>query len=333
MATSAHRRSHVPVPGPADELLLLALSRYFYLTVSQVTRLLYAPTSHTYAQARLKRLADGGCLQRHFLPRPTRTGSAPLVYSLARRGLNALREWGHHVERRHRPAEVRQLAYLHLAHTLALNDVLIALELLCRSTPDLLMAEVRHERDLKLEPVMVTLPDGTQRGVIPDGWVDLRIAGRYQECYAFELDRGTTAAKAWRRKVAALVAYADGPYQQAFGTRSLTVAVVATPGEGRSAQLRRWTEAELRSMGREDAAGLFRFCGASLAGRHPAQFFSSEAWQAPLSNHRELLINSSTISAGSSVPEFAENHDISDITETTDTSALSHSQGLEMSAG
>lgn len=333
MALSVDPRPRVAVPGPADELLLLAINRYFYLTASQVTRLLYAPTSHTYAQARLKRLADTGCLQRYFLPRPTRTGSAPLVYSLARRGLNALREWGYPVGRRLRPAEVRQLTYLHLAHTLALNDVLIALELLCRSAGALRIAEVRHERDLKLEPVVVTLPDGTRRGVIPDGWVDLRIAGRYQECYAFELDRGTTAAKPWRRKVAALVAYADGPYQQAFGTRSLTVAVIATPGEGRAAQLRRWTEAELRSMGREDAAGLFRFCGTPLPGHDPAQFFGSAAWQAPLSDDPQPLLNPSTISARSHTSKSEEKGDIADISKKTATSVLSHSQGLEMSAG
>lgn len=333
MAPPVHRRSRAPVPGPADELLLLAINRYFYLTASQVTRLLYAPTSHTYAQARLKRLADAGCLQRHFLPRPTRTGSAPLVYSLARRGFNALTQWGYLVGRRYRPSEMRQLAYLHLAHTLALNDVMIALELLCRSRPDVRIAEVRHERDLKLEPVMVSLPDGTQRGVIPDGWVDLRIAGRYQECYAFELDRGTTAARPWRRKVAALVSYADGPYQQAFGTRSLTVAVIATPGEGRAAQLQRWTEAELRSMGREDAAGLFRFCGAPLPGRCPAPFFQSAAWRTPLSGDPQPLINLSTISAGSQTSEIEEDNDISDIAENTATSVLSHNQVLELSAG
>ena len=80
------------VLGPSDAALLKLLGHYFYLTAAQVTRILYAPTSHTYAQARLKRLADAGYLQRFFLPRPTRTGSAPLVYALARKGWNVLRE-------------------------------------------------------------------------------------------------------------------------------------------------------------------------------------------------------------------------------------------------
>lgn len=279
--------------GPSDAALLKLLGRYFYLTAAQVTRMLYAPTSHTYAQARLKRLADAGYLQRLFLPRPTRTGSAPLVYTLARRGWNALREWEPTRAQRYRPLEVGALSYLHLRHTLALNDALIALALVCRAHPVFQIAELRHERVLKQQPVQVTLPDGRETGVIPDAWVDLRIAGRFQECYAIELDRGSTGARAWRRKVAALLAYASGPYQQAFATRSLTVAVIATPGERRCAQLRRWTEAELHCLGREDLAALFRFTGARLADQDPDQRFLGSAWYRPFSGQPEPLIHAS----------------------------------------
>ncbi len=67
------------VLGPADARILAAHARYFYLTAGQLTRLLYAATSQTYAQARLKRLADAGYLQRISLPRVRCTGSAPLV--------------------------------------------------------------------------------------------------------------------------------------------------------------------------------------------------------------------------------------------------------------
>ena len=285
------RHPAVAALGPADQPLIAALGRYFYLTAAQLTRLLYAPTSHKYAQARIKRLADVGYVQRLFLPRPTRTGSAPLVYTLSRKGLNLLVEWGIDVDRRYRPAEVRELSYLYLAHTLALNDVLIALELLARSTPMLEVAELRHERELKLHPVTVQLVDGSRVGVIPDAWLDLRLAGRYQECYAIELDRGTTEQKAWRRKVAALVAYANGLYQQAFGSPSLTIAVVATPGSSRCEQLLRWTEAELRQLGREDAAELFRFTGVSITSARPEDVFRGAAWRAPFAERLEPLLD------------------------------------------
>ncbi len=277
--------------GPADAPILMALGRYFYLTAAQLTRLLYAPSSQTYAQARLKRLADHGYLQRIFLPRPTRTGSAPLVYTLARNGLQALAEWGSGVDRRYRPAEMRETSYLYLAHTLSLNDVLIALDLLCRRDRRVQLAALRHERELKLAPVKVRLTDGTTAAVIPDAWLDVRLRDRYQECYAVELDRGTTEQKAWRHKVAALVAYAGGPYQQAFATPSLTIAVVATPGSRRCDQLMRWTEAELRAIGREDAAGLFRFTGISVGDTAPEDIFRGPVWQAPFSTRLEPLLD------------------------------------------
>jgi hypothetical protein len=318
---------HVALPfdlGPSDEPILTMLGLYFYLTAAQITRLLYAPASHTYAQARLKRLVDAGYLQRLFLPRPSRTGSAPLVYTLARKGLNALREWGSAVDRRYRPAEARELSYLHLAHTLALNDALIALELLCRKNPRIQIADLRHERVLKLHPVVVALPDGAKTGVIPDGWVDLRIAGCYQECYAIELDRGTTEGKAWRRKVAALLAYADGPYQRVFGTPSLTIAVIATPVQRRRAVLLRWTEAELRAQGREDAAGLFHFTGATLADQDPEQLFLSAVWSEPFSDHLEPLIDASGIS---------DRRESAATPARFDTSIPLYSRALEMSDG
>lgn len=66
--------------------------------------------------------------------------------------------------------------------------------------------------------------------IVPDGWLDLLLAGNLQMCLVLELDRGTLEQRAWRRKVRSLLAYARSPYQERFGTTSLTVAVVTTAG-------------------------------------------------------------------------------------------------------
>src|SRR4051794_15193287 len=113
MIQAARCVPRVQLLTPATLPILDAFGRYYYLTATQVTRLRYAPASHTYSQARLKQLADAGYLQRLFLPRPSRTGSAPLVYTLARAGMNALRAVGQPIERRYRPAEARETGYLH----------------------------------------------------------------------------------------------------------------------------------------------------------------------------------------------------------------------------
>lgn len=319
MSSPVHPIATRPLLGPADLQLLLAFWRYFYLTAAQLTRLLYSPASHTYTQARLKRLADGGYLGRIFLPRPSRTGSAPLVYTLARKGLRALAEWGKPVMRRYRPAEVRETSYLYLAHTLALNDVLIALELFCRRDRRVHLAGLRHERDLKHQPVRVRLPNGSTAGVIPDAWLDLRIENRYQECYCLEVDRGTTEQQAWRRKVAALIAYAGGPYQSTFGTASITIVVVATPGEGRRDQLMRWTAAELTAAGRVDQAGLFRFTGVPVAQLSPEVVFLGAHWRRPLDRQSMPLLDLSDISPLSDLSDSSDISDISDASECSET--------------
>ena len=90
--------------------------------------------------------------------------------------------------------------------------------------------------------------------VIPDAWLDFRItqAGQtFQSCLALELDRGTLAKGRWQQRMQALVAWAKGPYQQAFKTTSLTMAVVATPGHKRSADLLTWTKEILVRPGEE----------------------------------------------------------------------------------
>ncbi len=267
---------------PAKRAILLALRRYYYLTACQTTRLLYAAGSLTRVQALLKELADDGFCQRLFLPRPSAHGRVPAVYTLGRLGRRHLEALGIDVPARLRPSAEREHAYLFLAHTLAVNDCLIAVALLSRRVPQIAIGRMLHERTLRRMPIAVTDPDGGRASVIPDGWLDLRVAlpdGTDRYCIALEIDRGTTEQWAFRRKVARWIAAADGPYQAAFGTDLLTVAIVATPGEGRADELRGWIAAELASLHREDVADLFLVTAADAATVDPAHFYCSRVWR------------------------------------------------------
>ena len=278
--------------NPADDSVLRAAFRYYYLSSRQVCRLLYSPGSLTYVQTKLKQLTDSGLLQRIWLPRLSPHGSAPSVYTLARKGLNYLASVGIDIDRRrYRPSEQREFTYLFLGHTLAVNDVLISAELLCRARPEFRLAQMLHERDLKRRPVRAEDDDGRAIAVVPDGWLDLRVNGAYQVCLALELDRGTEEQKVWRRKVRGLLAYANGPYQDAFQTRSLTIAVVATSGDARLLQLLRWTESELAAMKEEGRGDLFVFTGlrAELVGL--TDLFCSRRWRQPFGEQSIALLD------------------------------------------
>ncbi|MDQ2786761.1 MAG: replication-relaxation family protein, partial [Chloroflexota bacterium] len=285
---------------PAKQAILLALVRYFYLTARQCTRLLYAETSLTRVQALLKELADDGYCQRLFLPRPTPHGRVPAVYTLGRLGRAHLAAIGVDVPIRLRPSEEREHRYLFLDHTLVVNDWLIALEILTRRAPQITIRTMLHERTLRRMPLMVSDADGRQAAVIPDGWLDLRVTmaeGTDRYCIALEIDRGTTEQKAFRRKIAHWVAAADGPYHETFGTDLLTVAIVATPGEGRADELLRWIAAELTSLHRQDAADLFFVTAVDVAAVDPATLYYGPVWRrcdqetpVPLIENTETLL-------------------------------------------
>ncbi|MGD9685352.1 MAG: replication-relaxation family protein [Candidatus Obscuribacterales bacterium] len=286
--------NHGPITAlkPSDEQVLRSLHRFHYLSSRQLCRLAYSRGSLTYAQSKLKKLTDAGYCQRIWVPKRAQYGSAPSVYALARRGINHLRAIGLDLNGRFHPSEKRSLSYLFLNHVLELNDVLISAELLSRAMPQYRLAALRHDQDLKRTPVAVRTKSGGKAAVIPDAWLDLRIQERFQVCLAVELDRGTEEQKRWRQKVANLIAYAGGPYQEAFGTHSLTFAVITTAGDKRLLDLLRWTEAELESMGETSQGDLFLFTSLSPAAAESIEIFLARCWLQPFSQEPVALLES-----------------------------------------
>lgn len=269
---------------PSHERVLEALGRYDRLTAEQLRRLLFGDGSLTYVQTKLKELAEADYVLRVPVGRPVPHGSGPYVYSLDRRGRAYLATLGMDIPQRLRQSEEQERSSPHLRHSIAVVDVLILCELLCRGDARFAIARVMGERELKSRQVKVTLHDGTRRGVAPDGWVDLRIShpdgGTEQVCLAFEVDNGTEWQAAWRRKVATLLAYDRGPYMEAFGVETLILVVVA-PNAARCAQLRAWTEQELADEHAEAQADLFRFGTMPDDRADGASFFLLPRWFIP----------------------------------------------------
>ncbi len=287
-------QQHLPlfVLGPADDAILQALFRYHYLTSQRICRLLYSKGSGSLVRSRMKRLVDAEYCIPVFLPSRVRGGSAPTVYTLARKGLNYLRDQDIDVHKRFRLIEKREVSYLFLTHTLAVNDFLMGAELLARQTPAVVVHELRHELDLKRQPLKVKLADGTQDSYTADGWLDFHLTtttGRERVCIALELDRGSENVSKWRHKVRKILAASKGPYQELFGTAALTVAVVATPGQKRRDDLQRWTEAELTAAGEQREADLFRFTAAAPE-TEPPTLLLSPCWTRPFERKLRPLL-------------------------------------------
>jgi hypothetical protein len=285
--------SSITIGGP-DTAILLALNRFNYLTAAQTSRLLYPNLNdnNRYASRRLKRLSDAGYVLRlRNLPKPI-YGAPPHVFTLARRGRVYLNRMGIETPSYFRPSEEGEKAFNHMymQHTLSAIDVLVAAELLCKLHP-VDLAALRNERELKRSPVRVevTPPPGSPSevarkvAVIPDGWFQLAVNGHPAISVALELDRGTEEQKFWRRKVAALIAWVDGPYAEAFETDNVTIAVVA-PNEARRDQLRTWTAREVTHRGLSEAyEELFLFTSDDPVKSGPSTFFFDPVWYLPSS--------------------------------------------------
>ena len=168
--------------GQADTEILQAINRFHYMTASQISRLLYpnCRDNNRYSQRRLQKLTEAGFLLRlNELPTP-RYGSAPRIFTLARKGRRFMRSLGFDVPAYYRPSEELEKAYNNpfIMHTLEAIDVLITVQRLCRDYA-VQCPYMLSERELKRETVRVFVPkkDGKtyETIVIPDAWFQLAI--------------------------------------------------------------------------------------------------------------------------------------------------------------
>jgi hypothetical protein len=283
----------IAAPGVPGEKILRALGRYQLLTRDQLTRLLYRPSSTTFVGEHLTRLTRLGYLRLGRLPLAIPVGGTPGYWTLAGPGRRFVAEAGVALP----PERDRPLTSpLHLRHLLELNDALIALELLSRFGPRIALEGVRHERLLRRAAPRVVLPDGRATTVVPDAWVDLLVDDAPMGI-ALELDRGSEDERQWRRKVGALLALAAGPYRDAFAADSMTVAVIATTGARRVAELVRWTEAELTARGKPAWGELFWLTGAVPAATDPAALFLGARWVRPFDPVPRPLLDPAALAA------------------------------------
>lgn len=274
------KRVGAPLVSERDDAILQALYRYQFLTVDQVVTLFYAPASVEYVRVRLKRLYTAGYVTRLRLPRAA-AGNAPWVYTLARQGITYLKAAGFS-EFVTFELDSQQHSWLFLNHTLSVNDFLIAAELLHQQVPEVVLADMRHERVLRRHPVPISLSQGETMTLVPDGWLDFHLRQTARMCVLLELDMGTIEQKAFKRKLRGLLAFLTGPtYQELFGTPSVTVAIATTAGDSRAARIRSWIEQVLRAQQQEQEAEFFLVASLPQGTLDAQHVFLTPCWQQP----------------------------------------------------
>ena len=256
-----------------DRQVVQAVYFHRFLRQDQLQTLLF-PSSWS-AQYRLVRLYQHGFLNRVFTP--VQFGSGRPVYCLDDRGADLIAadlgldrqaiSWN----RKH-----NRIGGPFLEHTLAVNDVWIALQLAsrrrsCQIETWLDESELKRQHGRKDQRVPVRGADGRTRkvAVIADGYFVLHWSGKRAHFF-LEVDRATIANKRWMQKIRAYIEYyRSGKYQARYQARSLRILTVTT-GDKRLANLKASTE-------KARGSNTFWFTTVELA--RPEDILTEPIWQ------------------------------------------------------
>ena len=265
----------------ADEAILRAMHRYRFMTVEDVTFLLFSPGALTYVRALLKDLSGEDFetdrhLYRFRMP-DTKRGNPHRVYTLGRRG----RQYGEavlglSVDWHFQPERSRLAGFHHLQHSLALTKVLVAAEKwsgqqgLYQLTETRTSYELSRLRQLKQAAL-----------AIPDAWL-LFLKGEGKHPVALEIDLGSENLAKFKQHIASRINFIQsGQYEEVFGTRAVLI-VYLVIGDKESAEwlkeraerLRQWTKETLRDMGLDNWIGIFKFASFPIEGIYKLELFT-----------------------------------------------------------
>ena len=275
------------------EEILKAVHFYRYVTVADITRLFFSPSSTNYTGKLLATLAGGKDYQdRQFLyrfPLPqTRSGNTEKIYTLGSKGRAYLTDTlGIEVDWYFRPSDARDISYQQCLHALTLTRFLIAANVYCRDKENISLPEVRTEYELNRQAAYVSLAEHNETirvKVVPDAWLNFVLHmddGRTETLpVIFEIDRGSEYQKNFKRHVAARLEFVkrNGAYKQMFGTDAVTIAYLTTASEKHLANIRQWTREVLKEQEKESYTDIFRFCCLQAHEIEPERLFDQPSW-------------------------------------------------------
>jgi len=259
-----------------DSDILEAVYTFHYLTVPQLTRLIYGTKSDHFTNEQVKRLTEAGYLYRFPLP-DSKRGNKQLIATLDSKGIKHLKETGKD-GLYFRPGDTPP-SILHLQHELAVNDFLISASLLPKCEPAITLHGLKTGWQLSHTPLKVSVR-GEKISVVGDGFLDFRyLVGNdtYQTAVWLELDRNSEYSKQLKRKVRGLVtALMSKHAADLFGTDLFTIAFV-TMSDARLQAIRTYVMEVLTEMERMQYASMFLFT--SLSQEVEPNIFISPMWQ------------------------------------------------------
>ena len=261
-------------PLKGVEKILLSLAEFDYLTASQITKLLYAPSSHAYVRKQLNFLAGTGFV----LTLTGRSMTMPRVYTLTETGYTYTAALGMPKSKRVRPIEEQEKAHnlYFIEHTIAVTDVLIAAQLLSQTVPGIRLTRMYTERELKRK-IYVEVPERVC--LEPDASVQFTVAETWEDFYHIEVYRTHLSERRFKHKIRSYVAYITSTtHETLFHTPVLAIAAFSAPAQ-LAETLQSWTEQVLHACQQEALGEQFFFGSVDPATASPTELFLSPVWQ------------------------------------------------------
>lgn len=226
-----NRRDAAPPPmilTERDKQIVEAVYQCRVLRQDQIHTLFFG-ASKAASQRRLALLYHHGFLTRVFLTVRASYMLSPALYMLDRRGAELLRsELGY--DDISWTSKSHDVGQPFLEHTLAINDVRIAVTLACRIHGYTLL-EWRSEADLKGSYDRVVIQDKSGRkedvSLIPDSFFVVQTA-KGKAPFFVEVDRGTETTGRFQSKIRAYQSYIlSGAYEKRYGYKGIRVLTIA----------------------------------------------------------------------------------------------------------
>jgi hypothetical protein len=254
--------------SPTEEIILLAVQRYHYITRDQLARLLVK--NDKYLHVSLKQLID-----EKYLAVATRPSvSFPYLYLLGVKGVRFLRNV-HEMEISFYPSVHTSLSYYtQVPHILQVNEFLIAVEKLVKESSNMGIGDLKHDISMRKEILKAR----------PDAWVDLRIGNEEIRLWV-EIDRGTLQEPdRFKRKIQAIVECIRDGWQRGRPTHILFIAT----DRARLKTIFKWTQEVLLSLNLKGKAFRFTFVEEGPINFH-TMFFDA-IWYQPFEEGRKPLL-------------------------------------------
>ncbi len=301
--TSRHRKQLSELEGN----FLRSVYDLHYVTIPQLARLHYKKVTRsilTYVAAQLKALDEehADYVQRGYLGRAVRFGHNPSVFRLSRRGINHMASLRLSPLPNFRPSDPFP-SFDKLAHTLEINDFIVAAKQLTSYSPGYSLVQCIHDWIFQHNPVVIAngKKQESKVAVIPDAWLDFRLPAA-PDCprpprlpIHLELDRGTeNQMDTFKAKLHSLLTYIDGPYEQRFNTKLITIAFAVAGKVNRPLRhdlIRTWCEQVLKERNRENDASVFYFCALPEGTLDPTWLFLRPVWLTPFDTTPKVLLD------------------------------------------